>query len=59
MYRKYLAATKAGSRKARLPEKHFVQCSYCDVHLPEQDAISDGKSWFCSKAHQQAALEKS
>jgi uncharacterized protein len=59
MYRRFMAAANSKSRRERLPDKHFVRCSYCDVHLPEQNAVTDGKTWFCSKAHQQAWLEKS
>jgi uncharacterized protein len=59
MYRKYLAATRRSSRKEQLQGKNFVQCRFCKVHLPEQDAIADGDAWYCCKAHQQAWLEKS
>jgi len=58
MYRKYMAATGSKSRQDKLPDKKFVKCRYCNVHLPEPEAFSDGDSWFCCKAHQQAWLEK-
>lgn len=34
----------------------IVRCAQCDVHLPEEDAVRDGDTWFCTMAHKQAWL---
>ena len=33
-----------------------VKCGYCDVHLPESDAVRQDDAWFCSRQHAQAWL---
>ena len=34
----------------------IVRCAQCEVHLPEEDAVRDGDTWFCTMAHKQAWL---
>ena len=34
----------------------IVRCAQCDIHLPEEDAVRDGDTWFCTMAHKQAWL---
>ena len=58
MYRKYQRAMGASARGKSLPNKTFVKCVYCDVHLPEAEAVKEGNDWFCSRKHQQAYLEQ-
>jgi hypothetical protein len=52
-----------GRRKAGNSEQlaggRIVRCTVCDVHLPEQDALRAGDTWFCSQAHKQAWLASS
>ncbi|NOL50943.1 PP0621 family protein [Pelistega suis] len=31
----------------------MVQCAYCGIHLPENEAISQGNHHWCSKEHLQ------
>jgi len=38
----------------KLDAGRVVKCRYCDVHLPEQQALTHGDSWFCTKEHRQA-----
>lgn len=51
----------ARKNKAKLPPGMIVRCKFCEVHLPEQDALRDGKGeevhWFCTQAHKQAWLD--
>lgn len=37
------------------PVERMVSCAHCGVHLPESDALKDGKGFYCSQAHRQAA----
>lgn len=32
----------------------MVQCAHCGVHLPTQDALSEGGLVFCSDVHKRA-----
>lgn len=43
------------SQSAKAPEQ-MVRCSFCGVHLPESDAISELDKIFCSSAHRDQAL---
>ena len=31
--------------------KNMVQCSKCDVHLPEQEAIRSNNKFYCCEEH--------
>ncbi|MEW8507642.1 MAG: PP0621 family protein [Candidatus Thiodiazotropha sp.] len=35
-----------------------VQCAYCGLHLPKEEAVSDDSRYYCSKAHLKAANEQ-
>ena len=36
----------------------IVRCTYCKVHLPENDALRERGEWFCSSAHRDKYLEE-
>ncbi|GEK46517.1 PP0621 family protein [Bisbaumannia pacifica] len=36
----------------------MVRCRYCQVHLPETDALRERGDWFCSSAHRDKYLEE-
>jgi uncharacterized protein len=29
----------------------MVRCNYCDLHIPERQAIANGGRWFCCQEH--------
>ncbi|MFC3284184.1 PP0621 family protein [Litchfieldella rifensis] len=37
---------------------HMVRCTYCHVHLPENDALRERGEWFCCGAHRDKFLEE-
>jgi len=37
----------------------MVRCSYCGVHLPKSESISEESKFFCSDEHRQAFLDSS
>ncbi|GAA0561383.1 PP0621 family protein [Halomonas salifodinae] len=39
-------------------EGHMVRCRYCQVHLPEADALRERGDWFCCSAHRDKYLEE-
>ncbi|MCM8855329.1 MAG: hypothetical protein LC541_09575 [Candidatus Thiodiazotropha sp.] len=32
-----------------------VQCAYCGLHLPRDEAVKDKERYYCNKAHLKAA----
>jgi uncharacterized protein len=32
-----------------------VQCAYCGLHLPREEALREGDAYYCSKSHLQAS----
>lgn len=50
-------STEKPQPRQRQISRKMVRCSYCQVHLPEQDAIRQDDDWFCSQAHRQAFLK--
>lgn len=41
-------------------ETHYaimVQCDYCGIHLPQEEAINSANGLFCSEAHKRAAQQ--
>jgi len=50
------AAPRASTPRQPSPDKvaRMVRCRYCDLHLPESEAVHDGRDWYCSEAHRLA-----
>ncbi|MCO7233774.1 MULTISPECIES: PP0621 family protein [unclassified Cobetia] len=38
--------------------QNMVRCAYCDLHLPENDAIRHEALHFCCQEHQQHFLDE-
>ncbi|MCE8018459.1 hypothetical protein HOP62_20460 [Halomonas sp. MCCC 1A17488] len=36
----------------------MVRCAWCQVHVPETDALRDQGEWFCSSAHRDRFLQE-
>lgn len=36
---------------SRRDSGQMVRCKWCDVHVPEDEALRDQQQWFCSGAH--------
>jgi len=36
----------------------MVRCTWCQVHVPETDALREQGEWFCSSAHRDRYLEE-
>ncbi len=36
----------------RRPEtKKMVRCAHCGLHIPEQEALTEGNRYYCSRKH--------
>ena len=46
---------KAQSRPRQLPTTEIVACDVCSVHLPRAEALTHGRSVYCSEAHRRQA----
>lgn len=38
--------------------QQMVQCRYCNLHLPQNDAVKHESLWFCCHEHRQHFLDK-
>lgn len=36
----------------------MVRCAWCQVHVPEAEALRDKGEWFCSSAHRDRYLQE-
>ncbi|MCD6661857.1 MAG: PP0621 family protein [Comamonas sp.] len=41
----------ARGKPATRPPQNMVACARCGVHLPESDALREGKHHYCCAAH--------
>ena len=52
LLRRILGANRpAQADAARLETSAMVKCSYCDLHVPESEAIESEGQYFCSAEH--------
>lgn len=59
MYKNYQLKQEQRGQQRKLDAGRIVKCRYCDVHLPQQQALSHAEDWFCTPAHKQAWLADS
>lgn len=45
-------------QKRPLVGGRIVKCRYCDLHLPEQEAVQHDAEWFCSNEHARLFLSQ-
>ena len=51
LLKRWLASLPRESKKN--PDKigRMVRCHYCDLHIPEAEAIHNHERWYCSDEH--------
>ena len=51
LLKRWLATLPRESKKN--PDKigRMVRCHYCELHIPEAEAIQDHGDWYCSDEH--------
>ena len=51
LLKRWLATLPRESKKA--PDKigRMVRCHYCDLHIPEAEAVHGPDGWYCSEEH--------
>ncbi|OOV87131.1 PP0621 family protein [Oceanospirillum linum] len=45
------------SEKRAADSQQMVQCRYCNLHLPQSDAVKHENLWFCCHEHKQHFLD--
>lgn len=58
MYREWKLDREELSRRQHQPldSDRMVRCAYCQVHLPEGEALRHGGQWFCDSSHRDRFL---
>ncbi|QHD51003.1 PP0621 family protein [Vreelandella aquamarina] len=50
------------AHQQQTPPRHeggrMVRCRWCDVHVPESEALRDAEQWFCCIAHRDRFLQE-
>ena len=56
MYREWKIDREGTQQEADAQGNQMVRCSWCQVHLPEDDALRERGDWFCSSDHRDKYL---
>lgn len=48
---KLLAQTRQNQKKQAVAHKQVVQCTYCKVYVPKDDALFENGEFFCCAEH--------
>lgn len=51
------AEARAQEHAQKVAAKTMVICPVCQVHLPQNEAIQDGDTFYCSEEHHQIAKD--
>ena len=52
LLRRILASSSStGPASARLESSTMVKCNYCQLHVPESEAVKSAGQFFCSAEH--------
>jgi len=56
MYREWKLDREGPQQAGDAEGNRMVRCSWCQVHLPEDDALRERGDWFCSGDHRDKYL---
>lgn len=56
MYREWKLDRESPQLDGDAQGNRMVRCSWCQVHLPEDDALRERGDWFCSGDHRDKYL---
>jgi uncharacterized protein len=51
-------ATQQKQARQPLAAGKMVKCRYCELHLPEREALRQNEEWFCNAEHARLYLAK-
>lgn len=55
--RKKLEYQQQHTEDKKEQSEQMVQCRFCDLHLPQKDAVKHEHLWFCCHEHRQHFLD--
>lgn len=58
MYREHKLSHDQNKPPTRHQGGQMVRCRWCDVHIPEDEALRDREQWFCSSAHRDRFVQE-
>ncbi len=58
MYRQWKLDHEGSPADSHGEGKQMVRCAWCQVHVPESEALRDKGEWFCSSAHRDHYLQE-
>lgn len=58
MYREWKLDHEASADTSQLEGGQMVRCAWCQVHVPQADALRERDDWFCSSAHRDRYLQE-
>ncbi|MEQ6918776.1 PP0621 family protein [Halomonas aquatica] len=58
MYREWKLDQAGTQQDGSAPGNRMVRCRWCQVHLPEDDALRERGEWFCSADHREKYLSE-
>ena len=56
MYREWKLDREGPRQAGDAQANRMVRCRWCQVHLPEEDALRERGDWFCSGDHRDKYL---
>lgn len=51
LLKRWLASLPRESKKATDKIDRMVRCHYCELHIPETEAVQGPDGWYCSEEH--------
>ncbi|WP_447926984.1 PP0621 family protein [Vreelandella sp. EE27] len=57
MYRQHKLSQKTAAPE-RVEGGAMVRCRWCEVHVPESEALRFEEKWFCSAAHRERYIQE-
>ncbi|TLF49578.1 hypothetical protein FEI13_11565 [Halomonas urmiana] len=58
MYREWKLDREGPQQEGEASGNRMVRCRWCQVHLPEDDALREKGDWFCSGDHRDKYLSE-
>lgn len=58
LYNQKKLEARQDAPKQQTESEQMVQCRYCNLHLPQKDAVKHESLWFCCKEHKQHFLDE-
>lgn len=51
LYKRFIASSNKNKTRHKDTVEKTVRCAYCQLHIPEREAISRAGRYYCSQQH--------